>query len=83
MMEHDPFVGTKRAGNYYTLSNLIYKDYFKRLELRSFMASTLERDRDSRVVKVSDRGWLYHELEPSTTKDLSCMAAMHVKPVES
>ncbi|GFT51999.1 hypothetical protein TNCV_2058481 [Trichonephila clavipes] len=38
--------------------------------------------RGSRVVKVSDRGWPCHEFEPSTTKDPSCRAAMHVKSVE-
>ncbi|GFV14318.1 hypothetical protein TNCV_807501 [Trichonephila clavipes] len=27
---------------------------------------------DSRVVKVSDRGWPCHELEPCTTKDPPC-----------
>ncbi|GFS57566.1 uncharacterized protein TNCV_1402191 [Trichonephila clavipes] len=39
--------------------------------------------RGSRVVKVSDRGWPCPELEPSTTKDPLCRAAMHVKSVES
>ncbi|GFU50257.1 uncharacterized protein TNCV_300901 [Trichonephila clavipes] len=33
--------------------------------------------RGSRVVKVSDRGWPYHEFEPSTTKDPPCRAVMH------
>ncbi|GFX88818.1 uncharacterized protein TNCV_2575251 [Trichonephila clavipes] len=42
-----------------------------------------ESGRGSRVVKVSDRGWHCHEFEPSTTKDPPCMAAMHVKSVES
>ncbi|GFT08671.1 hypothetical protein TNCV_662381 [Trichonephila clavipes] len=37
----------------------------------------------SRVVKVSDCGLSCHEFEPSTTKDLPCRAAMHVKSVES
>ncbi|GFT10157.1 hypothetical protein TNCV_1115801 [Trichonephila clavipes] len=35
----------------------------------------------SRVVKVLDRGWPWHEFEPSTTKDPPCRAAMHVKSV--
>ncbi|GFW01638.1 hypothetical protein TNCV_4085531 [Trichonephila clavipes] len=39
--------------------------------------------RCTRVVKVSDRGWPCHEFELSTTKDLPCKAAMHVKSVES
>ncbi|GFV92537.1 hypothetical protein TNCV_1744421 [Trichonephila clavipes] len=39
--------------------------------------------RGSRVVKVSDRGWLCHEFEPSTTKDPPCRAAMHTKSDES
>ncbi|GFV71765.1 hypothetical protein TNCV_777821 [Trichonephila clavipes] len=39
--------------------------------------------RVSRVVKVLDRGWPYHEFESSTTEDLSCRGAMHVKSVES
>ncbi|GFS53527.1 uncharacterized protein TNCV_1280641 [Trichonephila clavipes] len=39
--------------------------------------------RGSRVVKISDRGWLCHEFEPSTAKDPPCSAAMHVKSVES
>ncbi|GFU45739.1 hypothetical protein TNCV_3374061 [Trichonephila clavipes] len=30
------------------------------------------------MVKVSDRGWLRHEFDPSTTKDPPCRAAMHV-----
>ncbi|GFT09388.1 hypothetical protein TNCV_5062531 [Trichonephila clavipes] len=39
--------------------------------------------RGSRVVWVSDRGWLCHEFEPSTTKDPPCRAVMHDKSVES
>ncbi|GFX00075.1 retrovirus-related Pol polyprotein from transposon 17.6 [Trichonephila clavipes] len=39
--------------------------------------------RGSRVVWASDRGWLCHEFEPSTTKDPPCRAAMHAKSVES
>ncbi|GFS62675.1 hypothetical protein TNCV_3737201 [Trichonephila clavipes] len=39
--------------------------------------------RVSRVVEVSDRGWLCPEFEPSTTKDLPCRAAMHAKSFES
>ncbi|GFV92867.1 hypothetical protein TNCV_1347161 [Trichonephila clavipes] len=39
--------------------------------------------RGSRVLKVSDREWPCHKFEPSTTKDLPCRAAMHVKSVES
>ncbi|GFV99117.1 hypothetical protein TNCV_1510931 [Trichonephila clavipes] len=35
------------------------------------------------VSNSSDRGWLCHEFEPSTTKDMSCRAAMHAKSVES
>ncbi|GFU43026.1 hypothetical protein TNCV_3141551 [Trichonephila clavipes] len=35
--------------------------------------------RGSRVIWVSDRGWLCHEFEPSTTKDPPCRAAMHAK----
>ncbi|GFT40608.1 uncharacterized protein TNCV_3007841 [Trichonephila clavipes] len=35
------------------------------------------------VLKASDRGWLCHEFEPSTTKDPPCRAAMHAKSVES
>ncbi|GFV33667.1 hypothetical protein TNCV_4567821 [Trichonephila clavipes] len=38
--------------------------------------------RGSRVVWASDRGWLCHEFEPSTTKDPQCRAAMHAKTVE-
>ncbi|GFU68661.1 hypothetical protein TNCV_308761 [Trichonephila clavipes] len=37
----------------------------------------------SRVVWASDRGWLCHEFEPSTTKDPPCRAAMRAKSVES
>ncbi|GFV81441.1 hypothetical protein TNCV_51651 [Trichonephila clavipes] len=32
--------------------------------------------RCSQVVKVSDRGWPCHKLEPSTTKDPPCRAPM-------
>ncbi|GFU55335.1 hypothetical protein TNCV_1645991 [Trichonephila clavipes] len=39
--------------------------------------------RGNRVVKVSDRGWSCHELEPSTPKDPPCREEMHVKSVES
>ncbi|GFW82050.1 hypothetical protein TNCV_771791 [Trichonephila clavipes] len=35
------------------------------------------------MVKVSDRGWPCHELEPSTTKDPPCRGTMHVKSADS
>ncbi|GFV27745.1 uncharacterized protein TNCV_4169671 [Trichonephila clavipes] len=47
--------------------------------LRSFKASLvlpLSLGRGSRVVWVSDRGWLCHEFEPSTIKDSACRAVM-------
>ncbi|GFW39755.1 hypothetical protein TNCV_4522451 [Trichonephila clavipes] len=45
--------------------------------------STTRGGLGSRVVKVSDRGWPYHEFEPSTTKDPPCRDAMHVKSVRA
>ncbi|GFV37484.1 hypothetical protein TNCV_5101881 [Trichonephila clavipes] len=39
--------------------------------------------RGSRVVWVSDRGWLCHEFEPITGKDPPCRAEMHAKSIES
>ncbi|GFU86268.1 hypothetical protein TNCV_369241 [Trichonephila clavipes] len=60
--------GTKTHGTEQTLSPVIAAD---------------SSSRGSRVVKVSDRGWLCHEFEPSTTKDLPCRGAMHVKSIDS
>ncbi|GFW97197.1 hypothetical protein TNCV_3512581 [Trichonephila clavipes] len=34
--------------------------------------------RGSRVVQLSDRGWLYHEFELSTTKDPPCTASKEI-----
>ncbi|GFT16045.1 hypothetical protein TNCV_3315821 [Trichonephila clavipes] len=50
---------------------------------RSKTKKDLKYGRGSRVFKVSDSGLLCHEFEPSTTKDPTCRAAMHVKSVES
>ncbi|GFW44559.1 hypothetical protein TNCV_4481051 [Trichonephila clavipes] len=47
------------------------------------MVLDIDGGRGSRVVKVSDRGWLCHEFESSTTKDPPCRGAMHVKSVDS
>ncbi|GFW55487.1 hypothetical protein TNCV_118711 [Trichonephila clavipes] len=45
--------------------------------------SFLHGTESSRMVKVSDRGWPCHEIEPSTTKDPPCKAPLYVKSVES
>ncbi|GFX25961.1 hypothetical protein TNCV_2303431 [Trichonephila clavipes] len=39
--------------------------------------------RGSRMLLVSDSGWLCHELEPTTTKDPPYREVMHTKSVES
>ncbi|GFU94631.1 hypothetical protein TNCV_1008351 [Trichonephila clavipes] len=50
---------------------------------RKSVAIAARKGRGSRVVWATDRGWLCHEFEPSTTKDPPCWSAMHAKSVKS